>query len=135
MKNTFFALVLSLLVLSCSTSPTTPTENGVQGKWLWIESIGGFTGNTKLVPEPGTSRIVEFKNDGTYIEYQDGILSSSLKYEIVQERSGSREEIVDVIRFFGVLKSSSRIRTVNSDTLLLDETQVEGFSLTYLRVR
>lgn len=137
MKNTCFALVLSLLVFSCSNAPTspTPTPTGIEGKWLWIQSSGGFTGRTTLTPEPGSSVIIEFRNDGKYNEYYNGSLSRTLEYELAKERSRSNHEMVDVVRLFEALPMSRRIQVVTADTLQLHDNYVDGFASIYTRVR
>jgi hypothetical protein len=135
MRQSFFALLLSLLVLSCATEPTVQPQTGLEGRWLWIESSGGFTGSTQK-PEPGYSLIYEFSSDGSFKSYANGEPSNSLNYVLVKAPDGPDSNMVDLIRFSGVQTLTKRFQIVNVDTLQLDDWDMsEGYTSIYTRVR
>lgn len=66
MKKLSFLAIITLLIVSCSKKTTTPNSEKLNGKWEWINSVGGFTGIDTIKPIPDSTVTITFKDNMTY---------------------------------------------------------------------
>jgi len=141
MKMALCAIVGSILLLSCNVNPTDEnlgnsnklTETSIVGKWLWVESIGGFTGKTVRSPD-SVEVTLEFTADGSYIKRENSLIVDSSAYSIVNEKTIFSSSNLDVVHF-STLSLSAVIGQLTTTTLKLEDNVTDGFVSTYTRVQ
>ncbi len=134
MNTSLLVIILTTLLISCKPTPTDPTRNGVEGKWLWVESTGGISGE-RLLPVAGTSLVFEFGLDGSFVEYRNAVVTRSTSYVLAKERSITRDAIVDAIRLLDSVSHPYIVLSVTNDTLVLDDNHADGYVATYTLAR
>ena len=80
---------LIIFTISCNNSTSGNSEDKIVGKWAWIQSSGGYTGDTINPDIVGYSIILAFEENGVYKEYKNGLLKFSSKYFIEKKPYGS----------------------------------------------
>ena len=71
MKKLIYLFILTFGIISCSSDDETGIDNSeLIGKWNWISSCGGFTGDC-WYPSEDNYESVEFTND-LYIKKNNG---------------------------------------------------------------
>jgi hypothetical protein len=79
MKKLIYLFILTLGIFSCSSSDENEIDNSeLIGKWNWISSCGGFTGNC-WYPSENNYESVEFTNNA-YIKRINGVLDTEINY-------------------------------------------------------
>ena len=137
MTRTITAIMFALMtitmtgmVLSCSrgTPPATdPVELGEAGTWNWVMSIGGIIGDTIYADSVDYTRQLVFDTVGNYSYTRDGLIESTGKYILRQSQS---------TRIFDYSDSqlpSDIITRIDTDTLVLTKTVLDGYVHTYAR--
>ena len=137
MTRTITAIMFALMtitmtgmVLSCSrgTPPATdPVELGEAGTWNWVMSIGGIIGDTIYADSVDYTRQLVFDTVGNYSYTRDGLIESTGKYILRQSQS---------TRIFDYSDSqlpSDIITRIDTDTLVLTQTVLDGYVHTYAR--
>lgn len=140
MNMTLCVIVSSLLLLACNASPTDKAlgssndlaATSIVGTWLWVGSVGGFTGKAVVSPDSADVTL-EFTADGTYIKRENGRIVDSTAYTIVNEKTIFSTSNLNVVHF-STLSRSVVIRQVNTTTLKLDDNGPDGYLSTYSRV-
>ena len=84
MKKLIFIFILTLGTISCSSDDEAQDEvqiviSELTGKWNWVSSCGGFTGDCWF-PSDDNFESIEFKNDLSYIEKINGIIVTETNY-------------------------------------------------------
>lgn len=87
MRIAFYFLFI-VIAFSCSSNDDVKIEEEISiedpsliGKWLWISSCGGITGDC-WYPPVGYKETMTFGADSTFIEMQDDIVSIDSRYLI-----------------------------------------------------
>ena len=84
MKKLIYLFILILGIISCSSDDGTGVDNSeLIGKWDWISSCGGFTGDC-WYPSEDNYEIVEFTN----LQYKknNGKIKTEINYSIIDSR-------------------------------------------------
>ena len=130
------SFILYFLIATISLTLTTSCEKdnlvndgppGLEGKWVWEKSVGGFAGIT-IKPNPGDcDQYITF----TYTQFTETGCTS-----IIRQHPYELETNADV---FGsdtllVLDGAANYgMRINADTLLLSEQLFDGFTHFYVR--
>ena len=81
MKKLIYLFILTFGIISCSSDDETGIDNSeLIGKWNWISSCGGFTGDC-WYPSDDNYESVEFTND-LYIKKNNGSVNTEMNYSI-----------------------------------------------------
>ncbi|WP_367755929.1 hypothetical protein [Flavobacterium sp. WC2430] len=80
----YFALIFTLF--SCSTSESTMVANSIVGKWDWVQSSGGITGETTTPSSTNKSMSVEISKSEVKT-YENGNLTTTESYSIQAKES------------------------------------------------
>ena len=81
MKKLIYLFILTFGIISCSSDDETGIDNSeLIGKWNWISSCGGFTGDC-WYPSEDNYESVEFTND-LYIKKNNGSVNTEMNYSI-----------------------------------------------------
>ena len=84
MKKLIYLFILILGIISCSSDDGTGVDNSeLIGKWDWISSCGGFTGDC-WYPSEDNYEIVEFTN--LLYKKNNGIIKTEINYSIIDSR-------------------------------------------------
>ena len=88
MKKLIFIFVLTLGIISCNSDDVAQDEVQIDitdliGKWNWISTCGGITGECGY-PSEDNFHSIEFKDESTYIKISNGILSEQSSFSIIE---------------------------------------------------
>lgn len=135
-------LVLLSLAFSCENREDynlSDTEKQILGQWNWIESVYYYTvSGIPYVMNPdsiGYSVYLIFKENGSFETYRNFIQESSGTYwfETIKYENGTESPL----RLF--TQEEEYVKSVNfsllADTLILDETEVDGAKRIFARAR
>jgi hypothetical protein len=113
------------------------SEKQIIGQWNWIESVYYYTvSGTPYVMNPdslGYSVQIEFNDNGTFSTYRNSLPENSGTYwfETIKYENGTESPL----RLF--TQEDEYIKSVNfslsADTLILDETEVDGAKRVFVR--
>jgi len=94
MKKVFMVTAAILVGIISCTKSTIDSSNSFSGKWLWIKSAGGITGNNVIFPQVGESSFLEFFQDSTYTLTKTGTAPTSYtnRYSIISVMDISTNE-------------------------------------------
>ena len=131
--------ILSLIASSCGDSTHNTVKDKIVGRWHWVQSTGGWTGETITPDSLGIYRTVEFKEDGTFhiSEYNDEtniVIVGS--YEIVQRKYAFLERDILIFKmppYSSYKPPEQTIEFENDNKLKLIETCSDCYVHTYLR--
>ena len=139
----YLIVLFGIVIVSCSNDNEDAIQQAILGKWNWIESYGGFTGNMHYTPEnTGKEKQLIFKDNGLvyFISKTDTVYNTS--YFIRKEKSKLLGDMFDflTINYRYDLKDTIIylpmryiIRTI-SDELVIDEDVYDGFGHRYKRI-
>ena len=110
-----------------SPSPQSSSADQIAGRWQWVRSIGGYSGNTLTPTLLGHEYAVEFGSDGIYREWEDGIPLTRTRYRVERGFAfNSGDDTVSIVEtddgvVFSRLGDSraQAIGQVRGDTLVL----------------
>ncbi len=85
MKNLFITLSVFLLIYSCDNDD--PDIKDLNGKWVWLSSFGGISGETYTPESTGKIKIIEFTTDSVFRSYQNDTLVAETKYHLIRSKS------------------------------------------------
>ena len=84
---------------------------------------------------PGSvSVVIEFKDDGRYFMYANGVVSDSGSYSIVNEKTRFATENKDVIHMSTLHPLSSVIFELTGTRLVVHDNATDSYVSTYARV-
>jgi hypothetical protein len=92
------------------------TENSMKldeliGEWVWVSSVGGFTGSIVLTPESeGYSQNILFTSTRVYIELIDGKIVNTNYFKIEKPTIWKPETPIYKLTFFDNSKDSVNVR-------------------------
>lgn len=97
------------------------TEDSLQldeliGEWVWVSSVGGFTGSIVLTPESeGYSQIILFTSTRVYIELIDGKIVNTNYFKVEMPTIWKSEMPIYKLTFFDNSNDSVNVRIYNED--------------------
>jgi hypothetical protein len=145
MKISNFAMipvVMFSLAFSCENREDislSQSEKQIVGQWNWIQSVYYYTvSGTPYVMNPdslGYSVYLVFNEDGTFVTYRNFIPENPGTYwfETIKYDNGTESPLRLFTRENEYVKSVSF--SVSADTLILDETEVDGAERVFVRSR
>jgi len=138
----YIPVIVLTMAFSCENrEDLSPSESEKQiiGQWNWIESVYYYTvSGIPYVMNPdslGYSVQIEFNGDGTYSVFRNSLPEDSGTYwfETIKYENGTESPL----RIF--TQEDEYIKSVNfslsADTLILDETEVDGAKRIFYRLR
>jgi hypothetical protein len=135
MKIYFSAFILSLIVLACQNEPTgidKPQYILIYGKWLWVQSSGGFGGQI-ITPPSGTKFIDTYTSSGFFYRSRNDTVMLTSRYRIETQEPGNKRAY-DLIIYDNTGMIGQAIMYLSPDTLRLCDTYFDGFSSLSIRV-
>src|SRR4051812_32598860 len=83
---TVAVLVISVLLTTCrkDISLPDPELEKLFGNWSWVQSCGGFAGQTATPATVGCTRSLEFNKNGIYKCYVNGKQHEKLKFSLTE---------------------------------------------------
>ena len=127
MKNTIFiCLLLIFATISCSKSSTEELNDNITnakllGKWEWIESKGGLSGNSIITPNSTNKTVyLEITNDKIK-RFENGILISNIFYVLESKRSIFSGTFVQTIVYDQSAQMQQSFDITNNSLILNDE--------------
>lgn len=127
MKNTIFICVLLIFAtISCSKSSTEELNDNITnakllGKWEWIESKGGLSGNSIITPNSTNKTVyLEITNDKIK-RFENGILISNIFYVLESKRSIFSGTFVQTIVYDQSTQMKQSFDITNNSLILNDE--------------
>ena len=127
MKNTIFICVLLIFAtISCSKSSTEELNGNITnakllGKWEWIESKGGLSGNSIITPNSTNKTVyLEITNDKIK-RFENGILISNIFYVLESKRSIFSGTFVQTIVYDQSAQMQQSFGITNNSLILNDE--------------
>ena len=139
------SVLLLLLDASCTHAPMPHPKNPVPGhtdslsligKWLWVKSIGGFSGST-IYPTSGENKIYIFNPDSSLFIIQSNATSNDTAFE---RYSTSADSSYYLYGGFSTMAMSvepyhmSYHDRFHGDSLILREDASDGFTHWYVRM-
>jgi hypothetical protein len=73
-KNMSYFLLICIsifLIKNCTTSSSPDTKDKIIGRWIWLQSSGGWTGGTITPESVGYGMTVVFERNGIYNEFKN----------------------------------------------------------------
>jgi hypothetical protein len=137
-------VILPVVVLSLAFScekrediSLSESEKQIPGQWNWIESVYYYTvSGTPYIMNPdslGYSVYMTFSEDGTFATYRNSLPESSGTYwfETIRYENGTESPLRLFTREDEYVKSVNF--SISADTLILDETEVDGAKRVFVR--
>jgi hypothetical protein len=97
MKN--FFIILSLFLLNYSCDKDDLDINDLNGKWVWLSSSGGISGETYTPESTGKIKIIEFTADSIFRSYQNDTLVVETKYHLIKSKSIYDQDTTYIITY------------------------------------
>jgi hypothetical protein len=136
MRINYFVLILSLLIISCQKEPTS-VDNvrtiTLSGKWQWISSSGGITGQT-IIPPAGTIVIQTYTSDGVFSQSRNDTVQRTSHYSIKKQKSIYSADSLDVIIYQDSTLTKQVILYLSTDTLSVGDNMYDGYGSIYKRI-
>lgn len=124
--------LIATLNFSCKYFGTESTEFPdvrLAGKWVWRQSVGGFTGGTYTPVSTNRNVVIEFSNS-TLKTYENGKLESERNYKIETHESlrggGKKPTLI-------FSDTPSQAYTVEGNKLFLEDQCSDCFTSEYVR--
>jgi hypothetical protein len=147
--NIFKSVILgvTLLLASCTKEKVEETiQMKIVGKWDWLETYGGFTGNALYTPEnTGDERKFVFKKDSSFYEILNSDTVQKTNYFISREESMILDGEFDflTINFKYYLPDEGTTLTLPmrymitkiADSLKIREDVYDGFRHKYVKMK
>lgn len=86
---TIAIVTISLFLTACRKDISLPSQDleKLFGTWNWVQSSGGFGGQTTSSATAGYSQTIEFNKNGIYKWYKDGKLQDKMKFTVTEGSS------------------------------------------------
>ena len=123
-------VVIALVFTSCVTNPEN-NKNTIFGYWQFVESTGGFTGETRTPESLGYHQTIHFTKDSLIFRYKDNQLVGVKRFHILP----SRDKFVadTLIREDYYVRQIISFRT--ADTLVLTDYCTDCYRTVYARAQ
>lgn len=116
---------------ACGNNPLAPTtQELLQGNWTWVQSTGGFAGETRTPTSTGETMSLRFLNPNAVEWTQNGVLTRATTYQIFTSDDGGRRTIDYSEPLFG---SDFQTLIVGDDLLVLTDDCCDRFEYTFAR--
>jgi len=89
MDNVLLNLCLSILLIAGCTQSTKPETVNLTGEWNWIQSTGGFVGQTLTPESENKTQKFIFEGNRQFTFYQNGEVIRSGTYSLIDIRQGN----------------------------------------------
>lgn len=132
-KLSFLLIIATFAAFSCTKEDVSTKSSTLTGEWRWVSSTGGIAGITITPETAGYEQKLVLTDDMKYSRYKDNVLQKSGKFEITQEKSIYKTELVDFINFDD--GTMSVIQENTSNELLLADNFYDGFGETFKRIK
>lgn len=142
MKSILIAL-MCISILSCKKKNTNAIpENEIisiednidlSGKWNWVMSSGGYSGEIITPNSSGNNKIIEFTSDSIFRSFTNNNLNIETIYQIVKSKSYFSLDSVFVIKYANQNITQS-IRPSHPDTLILNDESMDGYTNVYTKI-
>jgi len=90
LKYLFVFLFVGSFLPACQKETISPeaTGNSLVGKWQWVSSNGGITGQDQQTPETIKTTIhIQFSSDNQFIRYENGVKTQETTYILQKGKS------------------------------------------------
>lgn len=128
------AALSAVLVVGCSQS-TSPEFDALNGRWSWVDSVGGIAGMTITPASAGYTMTVEFIGVGSSQArlrvLRDGALFGETTVERTGAAGGQSGELNYANAVLGFAQQEFTI--TNGNTLVLEDGCCDGFSYRFQR--
>lgn len=126
--------LLAVLLAGCSQSTSTEFD-ALNGRWSWIDSVGGIAGMTITPASAGYTMTIEFIGVGSSQArlrvLRDGVLFGETTVERMGAAGGLSGELNYANAVLGFAQQEFTI--TNGDTLVLQDGCCDGFSYRFQR--
>jgi len=126
LKFKIFIFSIIFILVSCNKESDNNPNKALSGKWDWMQSTGGFAGQTYTPQSTGETVAIEFDNDSIFRQYINGNLDFETTYELKKVEGYS-----ELFIFYKNENSASIISTLENNTLILLDYGVDGYERTY----
>lgn len=133
MKRLFCLLIFAALTTaSCVRSGDDTVKSQLVGEWNWVQSTGGFAGQTVTPDSPGHSPYsVTFTGDNHFYVQRGDTVASEGRYTLSITEDAA---ILHYEKSAKVANTDQRVRFNTSDTLLLMDECTDCYLSTYNRI-
>ena len=130
----FFLILSGVLTLTGCVPSGESEENTTPliGKWKWIQSSGGFAGETVTPESTGESRSIEFGEMGIVTFYTNGEVTLSSTFRTDAEKTIFAEDPQPVLYVEGYFMYAYSFPYF--DQLELSENVYDGYSHVYIKL-
>jgi hypothetical protein len=138
-------LVVSVLLTTCRKDISLPNQDleKLFGSWNWVQSSGGFAGQTTTPATVGYTKSLEFNKNGIYKSYKNEKQQEKFKFSLTEGTSISSTGTAYLIEykdlgFFHKKTTSMSQQSVwfgGQDTLFLNDEAFDGFFNVYTRIK
>ena len=137
-------ILTSSLISSCkkdsSESIDFPNSESKQliGSWNWVESSGGFAGNTINPTTEGYSKQMEFSENGKHFEFKEREKMTIRNYEFQEHKSIHNSQVEYMIKFASPTTDNdlhwyNSFDFIGNDTLFLSDECYDCYGHLYVR--
>ncbi len=139
---TFTIVTFSLFLTTCRKDISLPSPDleKLFGSWEWVQSSGGFGGQTTTPISAGYSHTVEFNKNGIYKWYKDGKLQDKMKFTATEGSSIYTTGTAFLIKYkdTGLFDknenpTTQRVTFGGQDTLFLSDECYDCYGHIYIR--
>ena len=120
------------LIKDCTTSNSPDAKHKIIGRWIWLQSSGGWTGGTITPESVGYEMTVVFEQNGKYNEFKNDSLILNSTYEIIYEEFGSNNEKKEKLKIDGK-PFEQFVDFEDSNKLILIENCYDCYTHKYLK--
>lgn len=138
----YLIVLFSIVIVSCSNEDEETIHQTILGKWNWIESYGGFSGNMRYTPEnTSVEKQLIFKDNGVVDLISNTDTVYDTRYFITKEKSillGEEYDFLTINYRYDLIDTTIYlpmryiIRNISKE-LVIDEDVYDGFGHRYKR--
>ena len=138
MKNTsFIILFLIYATFSCSKNSSgnetvDDSKSALYGKWEWIESKGGISGNNLITPNSSNKTVYLEITNNKIMRFENGVVTATISYTIESKRSIFTGVLAQMI----VYNQDSQVQQsfeISNNNLKLNDECPDCFKHFYIR--
>ena len=136
----FCTLVIALAISTCDNPSSDKSSNPLDGKWTWLQTVGGFA-YQKFLPPPAV--VLEFNEDGSYTFYRNDTIIYKKHYSLSREKlyAADSQNIIDLstvvsdtlVDYRYLPAEGKKYYEMASDTLIIGDLGNDGFTYLFLK--
>ncbi|MEO3408277.1 hypothetical protein AAFN85_30460 [Mucilaginibacter sp. CAU 1740] len=130
MKRYLFLFIL-FFSMACKKDKTVAMNERLDGKWKFINSKGGFSGQDVISAPAGVTNYLVLSKDFNYQLLSNDAVEKSGKYTLKTGVSDYLNEKADFINFDGDL--SPKTYVIKGDSLLISDDHYEPYHTLYTK--